>query len=189
MLEATWEPGVGTTPPSPRYSTSPFACCPQAALDAGLEEAFGSESQSEEEEEVASSPGETAPSGEMPACPRLPDNFCRVQPGAMSPDELRVSFGRYLGAPMVEAEIRAGEMLYLPAGWFHEVTSYSEEGLPAKGRGGHLAFNYWMHPPDQDSFQAPYRDGFWRKRWARGKPRPPRDWGCVAAKRSALGAQ
>ena len=52
-------------------------------------------------------------------------------------------------------------MLYLPAGWFHEVTS--EGG----GREGHCAFNYWFHPPDAQppSFSSPYASDFWRKDW------------------------
>lgn len=44
-------------------------------------------------------------------------------------------------APLV-VELRAGQMLYLPASWFHEVTSWASEAEP------HMAFNYWMHPPD-----------------------------------------
>ncbi len=34
-------------------------------------------------------------------------------------------------------------MLYLPAGWFHEVFS-SNDGSSE----GHCAFNFWFHPPD-----------------------------------------
>ena len=35
------------------------------------------------------------------------------------------------------AQVEAGEMLFLPAGWFHEVTSQG-----GAARGGHLALNY-----------------------------------------------
>jgi hypothetical protein len=53
-------------------------------------------------------------------------------------------------------EVNAGEMLYLPAGWFHEVTSFG-----GASSGGHFAFNYWMHPPDHldphHGFASPYR--------------------------------
>ena len=34
-------------------------------------------------------------------------------------------------------------MLYLPAGWFHNVTSF------ASGPGGHAAFNYWCEKEGQ----------------------------------------
>lgn len=39
-------------------------------------------------------------------------------------------------------ELKPGQMLYLPASWFHEVTSSSS------GENPHMALNYWMHPPD-----------------------------------------
>ena len=54
-------------------------------------------------------------------------------------------------------------MLYLPAGWFHEVTSLGEKG--------HMAFNYWSHPPDNldpslAGFARPYTRGYWPAIWA-----------------------
>ena len=57
----------------------------------------------------------------------------------------------------IEITLTAGEMLYIPCGWFHEVRSL---GPPAEG--GHLALNYWFHPPDGDSFHRPYTSDFWR---------------------------
>ena len=60
-----------------------------------------------------------------------------------------------------------GQMLYLPAGWFHEVTSFSEGPLHST----HLALNYWLHPPDNldpgpAGFARPYSSSFWPRRWA-----------------------
>ena len=57
----------------------------------------------------------------------------------------------------LECELKAGEMLYMPCGWFHEVRSYSNSK-----EGGHLALNYWFHPPDNldisvQGMQNPYR--------------------------------
>ena len=75
-------------------------------------------------------------------------------------------------------EIQAGEMLFLPAGWFHEVRSRNDgkgSGGTASGRGsgsrgnGHVAFNYWFHPPDvceKGRFRSPYSSQFWEKEWA-----------------------
>ena len=62
-------------------------------------------------------------------------------------------------------EIEAGQMLYLPAGWFHEVTSYSTTGDEGDFLGDcHMALNYWYHPPDAlDNYQNPYQDDFWRR--------------------------
>ena len=49
-------------------------------------------------------------------------------------------------------------MLYLPCGWFHEVSSV----------GYHCALNFWYHPPDAQSHARPYRKaGFWRRDWQR----------------------
>ncbi|QDZ22696.1 JmjC domain-containing protein [Chloropicon primus] len=45
----------------------------------------------------------------------------------------------------LEVCIGAGEMLYLPCGWFHNVTSCNS-GAPY-----HLALNYWFYPPDNES--------------------------------------
>ena len=59
----------------------------------------------------------------------------------------------------LECELNAGEQLYLPCGWFHEVRSYGDSE-----QGGHLALNYWFHPPDNlnpslQAMQSPYRYG------------------------------
>ena len=47
--------------------------------------------------------------------------------------------------------VRAGEMLYLPASWFHNVTSKSDPKLNS-----HFAINWWLHP-------TPYCDDFWEQ--------------------------
>jgi hypothetical protein len=57
--------------------------------------------------------------------------------------------------------LKAGEMLYLPAGWFHCVTSFStstqQEDDSTKSGQVHMALNYWYHPPDQlTDFEKPY---------------------------------
>ncbi|KAI0798200.1 cupin-like domain-containing protein [Abortiporus biennis] len=64
-------------------------------------------------------------------------------------------------------ELNAGDMLYLPASWWHEVTSTS---VPEdEGTGGvHMAFNYWFYPPTNDDFDHPYEDqlvwGYFREK-------------------------
>ena len=53
-------------------------------------------------------------------------------------------------------DIGAGEMLYLPASWWHEVTSSSPDSNTCNV---HMAFNYWFYPPDGlETFDEPYRD-------------------------------
>jgi len=59
----------------------------------------------------------------------------------------------------MEVTVHAGQMLYLPAGWFHEVFS-SNDGSTS----GHCAFNLWFHPPDNLlDFERPYVRDFWTK--------------------------
>lgn len=57
-------------------------------------------------------------------------------------------------------EVKAGQMLYLPASWFHEVTSFSDDDK------FHCAMNYWVYPPHiGGNFDQPYEDQFWQRRW------------------------
>ena len=72
-------------------------------------------------------------------------------------------------APYV-VELSAGEMLYLPASWWHEVTSTSP--VDAKEGGVHMAFNYWFYPPDAlDNYEKPYKDSMvWSYLRSKGKP-------------------
>jgi len=76
-------------------------------------------------------------------------------------------------------ELEAGDVLYLPAGWFHEVKSRgdsddgaSDDDADIANVGVHMAVNYWLHPPDVDdasSFERPYLSRFWQRDWeARG---------------------
>jgi ribosomal protein L16 Arg81 hydroxylase len=89
--------------------------------------------------------------------------ICSRVDTALSSKELAEKFPKYLEAKQRGAELsvtlNAGEMLYLPAGWFHEVRSV---GAPPEG---HMAVNFWFHPPDSDRFDAPYADDFWKKDW------------------------
>lgn len=66
--------------------------------------------------------------------------------------------------------VHEGDILYLPASWFHEVVSIgrpssalNDNGNPqGGGDGGHMALNYWFHPPDAlYSFLKPYSTDFW----------------------------
>lgn len=82
---------------------------------------------------------------------REPDSFSLIKPHVLHAHfGLEQASGAHKGespgpgegcpAPLV-VELRAGQMLYLPASWFHEVTSTADDTA-------HIAFNYWMHPPD-----------------------------------------
>ena len=88
-----------------------------------------------------------------------PLNFSLVDT-TLSEADLRVRWPKFASAKKATVEISRGNMLYLPASWFHEVTSYGGEAEE-----GHCAFNYWLHPPDGESFEKPYASSFWPKDW------------------------
>ena len=68
---------------------------------------------------------------------------------------LKESYPNFLDATAAYCTVQEGDILYLPASWFHEVTSYGGQ------KDGHLAMNYWFHPPDGESFEHPYSTDFW----------------------------
>lgn len=96
-----------------------------------------------------------------------PDSFSRIDPGKPA-RYLRQHFPKFPGFEnALECEIQEGQMLYLPAGWFHEVTSFSGSGTSHS----HLALNYWMHPPDVldpgcKGLDRPYSSEYWADVWA-----------------------
>lgn len=96
--------------------------------------------------------------------PQEPPSFSRIKPHALHthflveppipaphPDASPLVPGPTCPAPLV-VDLEPGQMLYLPASWFHEVTSWASPDAP------HMAFNYWMHPPDGRTYDAPYAD-------------------------------
>lgn len=74
-----------------------------------------------------------------------------------------------------EVTVHAGQMLYMPAGWFHEVTSYSSAAKET-----HVAVNYWFHPPDNLAPRStgksfPYTCDYWPALW--NERLAHHDWG------------
>jgi Cupin-like domain len=112
-----------------------------------------------------------------------PDSFSIINPCEANPETLFKKYPDYKSCRQVLTELKAGQMLYLPAGFFHEVTSYSNEILAgdlatenplAKC---HMALNYWYHPPDaldQSNYESPYRDNFWRREHEQSAPSIPK---------------
>jgi hypothetical protein len=98
----------------------------------------------------------------------LPSHFCNVQLPQSDTVDPQILFkdlthSDQLGCLVVH--LQAGEMLYLPASWFHEVTSCNADNNEATDDVGHLALNYWVYPPNADQFLQPYIDDFWPRRW------------------------
>lgn len=109
--------------------------------------------------------------GESEDILKIPDHFCNIVLSKDTDDteELLSKFPKKEAISCLCIAVKSGEMLYLPASWFHEVTSYSDDSASSEtdvaDLHGHLALNYWMFPPDGDTFDLPYRDDFWPKRW------------------------
>lgn len=109
--------------------------------------------------------GEESDAGPGGGAASEPPSFSKVDL-LRSDAEIAAEFPLFPGRKAaVVAELMAGDCLFLPAGWFHEVTSAS----PAEG-GGHLALNYWMHPPDAldrgpATAASPYRHKMWPQLW------------------------
>ncbi|KAG9953240.1 Clavaminate synthase-like protein, partial [Aureobasidium melanogenum] len=105
--------------------------------------------------------------GEDSAFPTEPLSFSRVSTqdlhshlGLTSPQQTSAALEK-AGKPYI-VELKAGDMLYLPTSWFHEVTSFSDEKSEDNV---HIALNYWFHPPDaqKPEFEKPYADAaLWR---------------------------
>lgn len=72
------------------------------------------------------------------------------------------TFPGFLELQKTEVWLEAGDKLYLPCGWFHEVTSYANDTLPA-----HIAINWWFMPPDGKTEANPYNDKYWEEDFAR----------------------
>ena len=119
------------------------------------------------EEDMSDQEEETAPP---------PPSFSKVNT-SLPRDRIRKLFPKYPGKEAgITLEVRAGEMLYLPCGWFHEVTSYNDDdgGGGLEKASSHLALNYWFHPPDNLSpnhFHTPYTSEYWPEFWRERKQR------------------
>ena len=122
--------------------------------------------------------GSSIDAGTPPSFSRVTDTTAACTEGT----DIAKEFPLYRTAAVTECEIEEGSMLYLPAGWFHEVLSFSTidaskaNGTAAASSNGraaaaepsvheHLALNYWVHPPDTASFDAPYSSSYWTDEW------------------------
>lgn len=110
------------------------------------------------------------------AVPDMPDppSFSRVPPILAHLDELQDAeeiakltefaqehFPGFLQLRKLEVWLEPGEMLYLPCGWFHEVSSFATE------KPGHVALNWWFVPPTKSDASDPYPDSYWAQDFAK----------------------
>lgn len=126
---------------------------------------FSEEDDPEELDELALDPEEVDVANRKKVDQTIKDpvSFSRIDTTKLanpeSKEELFREFPRFRGAKVAFCELEVGDMLFLPASWFHEVESFGSEN-------GHLALNYWYHPPDCfESFEKPYSSPFWPRDW------------------------
>jgi len=96
-----------------------------------------------------------------------PNSFSKIDPSSLHAQTCPCQFPNLGKATKITFQLNAGEMLYLPASWFHEVTSYSPRPPESPI---HIAFNYWMHPPTTSDFDSPYQDDYWLEKWTEIEP-------------------
>lgn len=49
---------------------------------------------------------------------------------------------------------------------FCDRTNFTHQVSSEASEDGHMAFNYWFHPPDSlGSASAPYKSSFWQRDW------------------------
>jgi mannose-6-phosphate isomerase-like protein (cupin superfamily) len=160
--------------------TAPAGSGSAAAAASVSAAAVGSKRPRPDAAAAASTPGNGA--GEVDAMRALP--------------EVRRDFPLFADtatAPAYTVELRAGQCLYLPAGWFHEVVSFNDEkggreavgadsAAPGVGEAAavaglsraHIALNYWFYPPaSTGTFAQPYADGYWEGVYSRMAARTP----------------
>ncbi|SCU91122.1 LADA_0F08218g1_1 [Lachancea dasiensis] len=69
----------------------------------------------------------------------------------------------FFKANRIAVDLGPGEMLYLPTGWFHEVTSFGKQGSSTLEDQIHVAVNYWFAPPNGTTTDNlyPNKDNYW----------------------------
>ncbi|KNC97695.1 uncharacterized protein SPPG_07157 [Spizellomyces punctatus DAOM BR117] len=87
--------------------------------------------------------------------PTDPPSFSTIPISELHAPSTKSLYPALQNATKTSCTLASNEMLYLPAGWFHEVGSAGDQA------GLHTALNYWFAPPTQRIFAAPYEDGFW----------------------------
>lgn len=101
-------------------------------------------------------------SADPPSFSKIPPVLCHVddisdpRQRAKLVDWADKHFPGFLQLQKAEVWLEPGDMLYLPCGWFHEVTSFDSDQSPL-----HIALNYWFAPPTEPEWSLPYPDAYW----------------------------
>ncbi|KAG5418612.1 hypothetical protein I9W82_004140 [Candida metapsilosis] len=112
-----------------------------------------------------------------------PPSFSKIPPCLLHIDEVEdikqqekliefanTHFPGFLQLNQMTVWLNSGEMLYLPASWFHEVSSFGTGNQDdEENTGVHIALNYWFVPPNTDDFENCYKDQYWEQDWQQTK--------------------
>lgn len=113
--------------------------------------------------------------------PSNPPSFSNIPPVLLHLDELDAEerrklvcfsnehFPGFLDTPRLTVWLKPGEMLYLPTGWFHEVSSFGCDTPNENKDNVHIALNYWFIPSNGDSLRKVYRDSYWEEDFQKSK--------------------
>jgi hypothetical protein len=112
-----------------------------------------------------------------------PDSFSMVDL-KLTDKQLRQKFPLFPGkSAAIYADLEEDDIFYLPAGWFHEVTSYGGHNSTDSSNNVHFAVNYWFYPPDninskeEDGYKRPYVSLYWPEFWKEREARYRSDGG------------
>ncbi|KAH3678941.1 hypothetical protein WICPIJ_008769 [Wickerhamomyces pijperi] len=73
---------------------------------------------------------------------------------------LESKYPKLMNCDRLTVDLKPGQLFFLPAGWFHEVTSFGDD---QDDNHIHIALNYWFAPPDvkHPSTKKVYNDEYW----------------------------
>ncbi|KAI8901783.1 cupin-like domain-containing protein [Globomyces pollinis-pini] len=101
---------------------------------------------------------DTSKSIELETNEQNPPSFSQIPISVLDGKEKSTKYPNFENSTPIKINLLPGQILYLPAGWFHEVKSF---GSDVKSQ-THVALNYWFAPPTTDDPENPYQDDFWK---------------------------
>ncbi|KAJ3154741.1 hypothetical protein HDU89_007981 [Geranomyces variabilis] len=121
---------------------------------------------------VSPSSASDPPSGSKklkPSTTAPPPSFSRIPVTILHAPSPSSTFPLLADATKTTFTLRAGDALYLPTGWFHEVASANAEDaeLESAESAFHMALNYWLAPPTGVTVEEAYEDAYAEDYWQR----------------------
>ncbi|KAI8586923.1 cupin-like domain-containing protein [Geranomyces variabilis] len=104
-----------------------------------------------------------------PSTTAPPPSFSRIPVTILHAASPSSTFPLLADATKTTFTLRAGDALYLPTGWFHEVASANAKDAELESAEGafHMALNYWLAPPTGVTVEEAYEDAYAEDYWQR----------------------